>query len=115
MVQLLMFTLAQRELHTGAYYCPSLFLFSICTTKQPHPTPSNSKTPHIPRPRPERAIVEMSSATFACILTGRDGVDARCLSDSLIHQLSPGRSQQEGRGGGGGGDEEEVKREVGVK
>lgn len=32
---------------------------------------------------------------------GRDGVHARCLPDSLIHQLSPGRSQQETEDGGG--------------
>lgn len=58
----------------------------------------DSPSPHIPRPWSARAIVEMSSATFACILTGRDGVNARCLPDSLIHQLSPGRSQQEEEG-----------------
>lgn len=61
--------------------------------------PSHSTHPNIPRPRHARAVVEMSSATFACILTGRDGVHARCLPNSLIHQLSPGRSQQEKRRG----------------
>ena len=62
---------------------------SFCPPPQPQ-----FAHPHIPRPWPARAIVEMSSATFACILTTRDGVDSWCLPDSLIHQLSAGRSLQ---------------------
>lgn len=56
----------------------------------PPPHPNSHSHLLIPRPQPLRAVVEMSSATFACILTGHDGV-----SPTLIHQLSPGRSQQE--------------------
>lgn len=100
----------------------SLYQFPFCLSLRlsrdsPNPAiPHSNTNPHIPRPRPARAVVEMSSATFACILTGRDGVDARCLPDSLIHQLSRGRSQQEEEEEGRGRCERvERERDVGVK
>ncbi|KAK7901840.1 hypothetical protein WMY93_018609 [Mugilogobius chulae] len=62
-----------------------LHWFTLCSNP---PTPARRLTS-----RTASAIVEMSSATFACILTGRDEARAECLPDSLIHQLSAGRSQ----------------------
>lgn len=77
----------------------SLYQFSFGLSQTLSPNSPNPVFPHThlhtPRSRPACDIAEMSSATFACILTGRDGVAAQCLPDSLIHQLSPGRSQQE--------------------
>lgn len=94
---------------------PNQFLFFASFLKSPRlnePNPASPLTPPIDAhsnnrcPRSACASVEMSSATFACILTGRDGVDAQCLPDSLIHQLSPGRSQQNEEGGGHKGKRE---------
>lgn len=94
-------------LYPSLHPSQSLFIFclfpEVPRTQRTKPSPPPTNTHSNNRcPRSACATVEMSSATFACILTGRDGVDARCLPDSLIHQLSPGRSQQNEEGEEGG-------------
>lgn len=108
MVWLLMFPLIEGITHRGiilsilifiiSLSLSSLSIFILSLPKSPdssQPFPYSNTHFRSSRPCPVHAIVEMSSATFACILTGRDGADARYLPNSAIHQLSVGRSEQE--------------------
>lgn len=96
------YTQGHNTVHPYFHYLScSLFSLSIFILSLPKSPDSSQPFPYSnthfrsSRPCPVHAIVEMSSATFACILTGRDGADARYLPNSPIHQLSLGRSEQE--------------------